>query len=377
MYRTKNSDQAILVFFAYGRGHRGKMNRVNRFEYNEEKEILIGVYNLSLTELDLMALHNKVLKIIQRKRSLIGVLWSACYRLADPTPVTPQEAGAVVGGVLGAVSAPQRALEYEKEAQHHLERIKKTSGPLKIPYMESYVSLIRKYLNVSIGYESTDEKTPTKDGGCPECSGPLEGAICIDCGLVTKIFLSPSAYMDSGLDSSTKSKTTSDAKANFLKRYRKYKGDLSKELPSEVVSRVAAYFAMHRIQVIQDEANRLNNLELVYKALLDEKLTKYNNDINLVCHKLWGWPLPNLSHLDDRISQEFDLAQEIIERNKGDKPTNVINGWRLWRHLMQAGYECDPREFKIPKTQNILKYYEDLWEAVCSELGWSMKMRLY
>ena len=174
-----------------------------------------------------------------------------------------------------------------------------------------------------------------------------------------------------------KASAVGDDKINFMKRYAKYKGEFTKDLPAVVVSTILDYFDECGIQISDVPQHRIDNIQAMYSALATKGLTRHNCDVTLVCHKVWGWPLPEVGHLDARISEEFDQAQAVIdEYDPALKPSNVVNAWRLYRHLVQAGHDCDHREFKLPKTRSILAQYETMWDHVCRTLDWENPVRL-
>lgn len=173
---------------------------------------------------------------------------------------------------------------------------------------------------------------------------------------------------------------------NFYKTLLRFKGQQMVKLPKDLHEKLDEYFRSYNLPT-GEEIRRLplNNRnqkdgtsrDLMFKALSDLRNLRYSDyyeDINLICHNYWGWPLPDISHLEDILMDDYDASQQIYKeiRTEHDwiKRTSCLNSqYRLYRHLKLRKYPCRMDDFKMIKTPRILEDYEAIWKIICTKMA--------
>ena len=108
--------------------------------------------------------------------------------------------------------------------------------------------------------------------------------------------------------------------------------------------------------------------QLMYKALLETGNSGYYEDINLICHVYWGWLLPDIEHLEDRIMHDYDVTQRIYNEIPKDRRSSLNSQFRLYVHLLryqkEISFPIRAKDFKIPTTRDILEWHYSIWSEI-------------
>lgn len=166
---------------------------------------------------------------------------------------------------------------------------------------------------------------------------------------------------------------------NFFKAVRRYQGKQSNKIPDSLYEALDEYFEKYGMPISSvirerplDKHGRRegSSRNLLFRALFDINRSAYYEDVNLIGHVYWGWTLPDISHLEDIIMEDYDLSQRIFERIKNDRKSCLNSQYRLFKHLQRLGHSCTEADFKIITTRDIIEYHESIWRQICEELEW-------
>jgi hypothetical protein len=127
-----------------------------------------------------------------------------------------------------------------------------------------------------------------------------------------------------------------------------------------------------RTNVLLDEEGEKpgTSRTLMFKALKDTGNSHYYDHINLILHEMWCWKLPDITHLEDQIMDDYDKSQRVYEALPKDRKSSLNSQFRLFKHLRRLGYPCKSRNFRIPTTHDILEFHENMWAKICEVLDW-------
>lgn len=118
-----------------------------------------------------------------------------------------------------------------------------------------------------------------------------------------------------------------------------------------------------------DKYKNLYNKALLRKALKATDLRSYYSDMEYIMNVYWGKKLNDISHLKDKLMEDYRISQSLYEKYKDPNKKSSMNvQYRLWRHLLRLGYRCDKSDFNIPVAS--FEYYESIWNKMCQELNW-------
>jgi Poxvirus Late Transcription Factor VLTF3 like len=279
-----------------------------------------------------------------------------------------------------------RLASYTASASEYLEwyermRVSKTIrfGQIEVPddpYAPHRVQLIRRYLAVARKYIPENVVyEPQKQTACgcgtdlAEMLNDLNGVVvCPTCGVERARIGRKKTAMTGSEDIPARRRQDNEERDTFVKALIRFQGMQKDRLPVDLLPRLDAYFRSTNYPTGEEVRNGavevrnfVLNKDVMYKALAAVGCPMYEH-INLICHKVWGWPLPELHSIYDTVLQHFDILQRVAQA----KSIPTINTqYRLFKHLEMAGYTCYAVDFRIPKTREIIQTDEERWRTMC------------
>lgn len=109
--------------------------------------------------------------------------------------------------------------------------------------------------------------------------------------------------------------------------------------------------------------------EHIYLFLKDLNCTQYYNHINYIYHKITGIPLNDISHLTEKLLQDFDQFVQMHYKLYPGKNFNYQ--FLLFQLLMRHKYQCSLNDFNLLKTTERKVLHEHMCKHVFEELGWN------
>ena len=195
---------------------------------------------------------------------------------------------------------------------------------------------------------------------------------CPSCGLEHRIILKIPIYSESGGSKATDEK-------NFIKEFRRFQGLQNIKIPDSLITDLDKYFVSYGFksaeEVKQLPLNVDNERLGTSHDMLREALHKTNNssfyeDINLILNLYWDYPLPDVSHLELDIMEDYKKLQKAFLEIDKDRTSSLNTQYRLYKQLQLKGYKCKPSQFKIIKTDIINQKYTDIWKKMCQLAGY-------
>lgn len=272
-----------------------------------------------------------------------------------------------------------------KESQSVESEEAKEKQQLRNMVISRYLDVARRYIEIDLLQE-----TPEVDG-CP-CCGTLDEPICDEsisgpsycpnCGLERILIVHTSSNTNSS-GGPTNSKSNYADRDNFHKTIRRYQGKQPDRIPAELYTSLDKYFTNYGLPS-SEEVRKLpldiyglregTSREMLFKALADIGRSAYYEDVNLIGHNYWGWKLHDISHLEDKLMEDYDASQRVFVRLKSDRKSCLNAQYRLFKHLQryaqEEGFPCREEDFKIVTTRETLEYHDEMWEQMCQELRW-------
>lgn len=244
---------------------------------------------------------------------------------------------------------------------------------------------ITQYLEVARHYIQIDVIRETGSANiCPGCQMDLTDVPKDDetgiqtcpnpqCGYEKLNLLRAMISMDSS-KSTTGGRNGYDDRDNFHKALMRYQGKQPNRLPDNLTAVLDNYFRSYGLPTsddvrkmhLTDRGTRGNTTrELMYRALFETGNASFYEDVNLICHIVWLWTLPDVSHLEDQIMDDYDKTQKVYECIWKNRKSNLNTQYRLFKHLQLRGHKCSIEDFKMVKTREILEYHDAIWEIMC------------
>jgi hypothetical protein len=268
----------------------------------------------------------------------------------------------------------------EDKAEEEQDSSKQEETELRHLVISSYLEIARKYIIVDV---IRDISANTKCQGCGTDLSDLaedESGIqkCLVCG-VEKISLVRTPFYRDVERVNTSERNGYDNAENFEKALMRYQGKQPNRLPSALFTDLDKYFQSYHLPtaeqvrkqpLLSNGTKQGTSREIMLGALSDTGYTAYYEDLNLICHLYWGWNLPDVSHLEEVIMDDYRRAQQIFDRIPKDRKSCLNSQYRLFKHLQHRHHPCSIDDFKVVKTRDILEYHDDTWRVICAEAGW-------
>lgn len=253
--------------------------------------------------------------------------------------------------------------------------------------IDERIIIIEKYLQLAGSYLSLDiVREVDIRARCPGCGGDTEDVeitsqglqCCRHCCSVRESVVKTPFFKDGNRVNNSLGNNYED-EANFYKAFLRFQGKHPVKLPENLMSDLDDYFdrlnlprgeEIRKMPLKENGRRGKTDKEMMYTALADRGYAAHYEDINLICHLYWGWILPDISHLETQLMEDYRESQRVYEEIPKKRHSSLNSQYRLYRQLQKLGYPCSSVDFKMIKTTNIIDDYEDIWEQMCERLGW-------
>lgn len=358
---------------------------MNTFRYDEKNAILIGCYDESV---DTDQLHRQIVNLLSWKEredlNYLGNLAAQGVQMVtndSRKKVTMDDCKSLLFQSVERVTSMGLKEQYLKRCPAYLKKIKDVKKQDRLMYIESYLALISQYLKINISYAGKNNSHGGNEE-CANCGSELidDADCCSSCGLLTHKYLDPAAFIDIKPDIETETSKTGTAsvatRRDPFKKFQEYclrwRG-ITGSIANEDLNIIKSYLTVNHPNIQNNDLYWLQNVDILFKTLKKTKNTKYNCDVNLLAKMLWNRELPQFDkNFITLLETQWRSVQGIIEVLIPIKESNklISNGWQLWHQLLQAGYECDEKEFVIVTNEKSRIELEKLWQSVCEKMSW-------
>lgn len=249
-----------------------------------------------------------------------------------------------------------------------------------------YLKIIQKYTSVN------NTKTPlypvkSTQVVCNNCPNKtlfdiIDNSIyiCIQCGAEQEILLHTSSYKD--IDRiNISAKYTYDRKVHFRDCINQYQGKQNSTIDDKVYKKLLEQFEKHHLLVGNKKTpkeERCKNItkEHIHLFLKELEYSKHYENVNLIHYHLTGKKPDNISHLEDKLLDDFDQLTDFYDKKFKNKPgfdrKNFINTqYVLYQLLMRYKHICKKEDFTILKTVDRKSFHDDVAKICFEELGWN------
>lgn len=249
--------------------------------------------------------------------------------------------------------------------------------------------LIQKYLKIASKYIDTKQKTnelsPDKKN-ISKCSNCFQSnfhkidnnEICLECGNVIQLSSTNSSYKDSERINMS-AKYTYDRKVHFKDCINQYQGKQNVNILPEVYTKLTTQFKLHGLLIKSNEKKvRFKKISRRHVFLFLKELgySKHYEDIILIHYNLTGKKPDNISHLEPKLLEDFDLLvyqyDKKYKKNKKLSRKNFINThYVLYQLLRRHKYPCKKTDFNILKSNERKSFHDKICKELFKDLGWN------
>lgn len=250
------------------------------------------------------------------------------------------------------------------------------------------LKIIKEFLDIAKNYIKLDIiHKITIRARCPGCNIEINNSfiddesglcICPSCGYERESISHHSTYKDSQRVNIGNRNSYDDCE-NFRKALHRFQGKQNHHPPDKLYDQLDIYFRninkLYRENVLkqpltEDGRKKHTSRQMMYEALNETNNSAYYEDINLILHLYWGWALPDISNLEDRIMEDYITTQQIYNAipNK-DRDASLNIQFRLFVHLKAVDYPCTKDDFKIQTSRDSLIFHNEMWKIMCEKSG--------
>lgn len=286
---------------------------------------------------------------------------------------------------------------YIIETAHLVERYKKIlSTPVKLSFMgkpsrnnKEKGVVISSYLDIAKKYTDIQMISPKKSKTviCNNCPNKklfdiIDNSIyiCIPCGAQQEILLHTSSYKD--IDRiNISAKYTYDRKVHFRDCINQYQGKQNSTIDPNVYINLFEQFRKHHLLVGTKKTpkeERCQNItkEHIHLFLKELEYTKHYENVNLIHYQMTGNKPDNITHLEDKLLDDFDSLADLYDKKFKNKPgfdrKNFINTqYVLYQFLVRYRHPCKKEDFTILKTVDRKSFHDDVAKTCFEELSWN------
>jgi hypothetical protein len=114
----------------------------------------------------------------------------------------------------------------------------------------------------------------------------------------------------------------------------------------------------------------------IFMLLKDNSLSNYYEDVYLIYHKVTGKKLHDISHLEDRLINDFDILSELYDKiyinDKNFNRKNFISmQYVLFQLLKRYNYPCCKDDFNFIKTVERQFFHDYVCSNLFKRLNWN------
>lgn len=202
--------------------------------------------------------------------------------------------------------------------------------------------------------------------------------VCPSCGFEKESISHNSTFKDIQR-SNTGNRNNYDDCENFRKALLRFQGKQANKPPPKLYEHLDVYFdkigkpprsEIIKLPLTSDGKKKGTTRQMMFEALSETNNSAYYDDINLIIHEYWGWKLPDISHLEDQIMEDYIATQQVYNQIPDkDRDASLNIQFRLFVHLKAVGYPCTKDDFKIQTSRDSLIFHSEMWKIMCEKTG--------
>lgn len=247
--------------------------------------------------------------------------------------------------------------------------------------IREYIDIAKQYIRLEISH-----KIPSKSS-CGSCGVDMSKnlidedlglIICPKCGYERENISYNSTYKDIQRVNLSNRNNYDDCE-NFRKALLRFQGRQTHRPPAKLYEQLDDYFIkikkptgkeITKTPPTEEGKKKGTSREMMFEALSETNNSAYYDDINLILHIYWGWDLPDISSIEERIMEDYINTQHIYNSIvQKDRNASLNIQFRLYVHLKAVGYPCTKDDFKIQTSRDSLIFHNEMWNVMCEKTG--------
>lgn len=259
---------------------------------------------------------------------------------------------------------------------------------IKMSLINDYMKISKKYLSDSDSESDYDTPTVSKKNKyqCTECKKKtfdvVDGTtyICIECGAQQEVHSATISFKD--IDRvNISAKFTYERLIHFRDCINQYQGKQNTTIDPVVYKSLEEQFERHHLLV--GDKNTPNKIKFknitkdhISIFLKDLRYTRHYENINLIHYVLTEIPPDDISHLENKLMDDFIVLTELYNKYKQEhkipRKSFINSQYVLFQLLNRHKHHCKREDFNILKTIDRQYFHDEVTKDLFQELGWNM-----
>jgi hypothetical protein len=249
--------------------------------------------------------------------------------------------------------------------------------------VEKRLDIIEKYIKIASFYISMDVTSKTKNStNCPGCDcdtsdhvDVCEGILVCECGYQQINVIKHSTFKDANRVN-VSGRSDYDDRTTFIKALDCFSGIKTSKIPDLLFVMLDEYFVNRGFpsgeeikntrKLLPNGKKEGTNNELLVTALAETNNANYYSQANCIAVTYWGWVLPDVSHLRDKVIFDYEATQKVYNEFK-ERESSLNVHIRMYLHYTSLGCNFKKSDFKIPTSPDSLTYHDKMWRIMCEK----------
>jgi hypothetical protein len=204
--------------------------------------------------------------------------------------------------------------------------------------------------------------------------------VCIICGNQIDTVEFASSYKDINRINIT-AKYSYEKRVHFRECIYRYQGKQSNAIKDKVYKDLIKLLIKNDL-LLGDENTQKEvrfskvNKQHIYLFLKESNNSKHYEDVNLIYTNLTGKPNDDISHLEDKLMEDFDILcntyMNLFKNNKKiDRKSFIHSQFVLYQLLKKNKHPCKKEDFSMLTSQDRIDFHNEIGRDLFSHLGWT------
>lgn len=254
-----------------------------------------------------------------------------------------------------------------------------TQDTKKNELLDKFLDIAKKYIPVK-PHKKEQKKKVTCDCGNTTSFEYTENTItCELCGLEEKIYTIQTNFKDiDRVNLSQKYKYSK--RVYFRDTINRYEGKQNKTINPKVYCDIENWFQRHnllKLEPCEKNSETWNARHVgitkdhLYMALSETGNNLHYEDINLLYSYFTGKSCPDISHIRDKVIEDFDKVMVVYDSLEVDRVNSLNSQYILYQLLKKHKVKVHVGDFGMLKTRERLIEYDEIYSKICEKLEFS------
>ena len=257
--------------------------------------------------------------------------------------------------------------------------------------VKRYLDILKNY-NIDYGdlddIVSKNNKSPIKKKECKQCKSTQEFVfneynnieICESCGTQEEKSYKSNCYKDISRVNIS-SKYTYERRIHFKDCINQFQGKQNSTIDDDVYKDIEKQLELHGLlDINRDPLIRFSKItkEHILLFLKETSHSKHYEDIVLIYHKLTGKKVDDISHIEDKLMEDFDKISNVYDQKfkftgKIDRKSFINTHYVLFQLLNRHKYPCRASDFNMLKTLDRKSFHDEIVKEIFEHLNFNFK----